>query len=275
MLIYSWIYKLMKLNVLLTVLGILSTQLRADIFYDQNPQSWIWYHDFVLKPIKSKMVATPQHTPTDAKATLRQMGEHMEQAEAKAMLSPNDKNISEALTARRQVLVMAGQYADAFERFIWTHPDFDFALHHAQRSDSLMAVADQQRKDIDSGLAQGALSQGLLYVFRSDCPYCRKFSPLLRQFSSRYGFSVMSFSLDGKGNDDFPFPWKDPTLLWRHHLLPEVVPALYLVNPRSDQVQTVGFGLMNWVDLRRRLAVLLGIPLYEGPMSSTHSGRKS
>ncbi|NNM52133.1 MAG: conjugal transfer protein TraF [Pseudomonadales bacterium] len=265
----------MLLKILILVLGSWPCMASADLFYDNDPQSWVWYHDDVLKPVRSKPVVKPVPAPTNARGTLRQMGEHMEQAEARAMLLPSDKNIAEALTARRQVLAMAGQYADAFERFIWTHPDFDFALHHAQRSDSLMAVADQQRKDLDQGLAQGALSQGLLYVFRSDCPYCRKFSPLLRQFSSRYGFSVMPLSLDGKGNDEFPFPWQDPAILWRHHLMPEVVPALYLVNPRTDQIQTVGFGLMNWVDLRRRLAVLLGIPLYEGPVSSIHSGRKS
>ncbi len=233
--------------------------------YSGDPDSWLWYHEAPVIHVQPRR--EPFSAVLTARQQLKQMGQLMEEKESQAMLDPTPAHLQAAISARQAVLQMAQQYADAMERFVWAHPQFDYSLSHAQRSDRLMAVADQQKTRVDQALRQAAQQVGLFYVMRKDCPYCQRFSPLLHEFAKNFGFKVIAFSLDGGGHPDFPHPLTDVGLLRQHQIQPEAVPALYVIQPGKNQVMTVGFGLLNLMDLRRRLAVVLGIPLYDGTVT--------
>ncbi|MCB1660175.1 MAG: conjugal transfer protein TraF, partial [Pseudomonadales bacterium] len=84
-----------------------------------------------------------------------------------------------------------------------------------------------------------------------------------------HGFSIISVSLDGQGTQDFPNPVKDLNLLKRRNALPEVVPALYLIDPKEPQAQALGFGIMNSKDLEERIAEAVGINLQQGTITAS------
>ncbi len=237
-----------------------------DTFYERSPATWLWYQEST--PAPEKAVVSKSGLAMSPRQRLRAMGQNMEEAESLAMLEPTAGHLQAAIQARRGVLRMAGNYADAFEQFLWSHPEYDYTLTHAQRSDRVEAVASVQSAAVDQALRQAAQHYGLLYVFRSDCPYCARFSPWLHAFADQFQFKVLPFSLDGMGTKSFPHPMSDPSLLQVHHIRPVAVPALYLVDPVKGAVKTVGYGLMNLMDLRHRVAVQLGVPLYGGTVTS-------
>jgi conjugal transfer pilus assembly protein TraF len=99
-----------------------------------------------------------------------------------------------------------------------------------------------------------AATHGLLFIFRSDCPYCHRFAPILKRFEQAFGMLVFPVSLDGKGLPEYPDPQPDNGTAAR--LNASVVPALYLTAPAKREIRPVGFGLMALSDLVERVAAL-------------------
>lgn len=248
---------------------------QADL-YQKQPDGWVWYQDSSEKPKKAidkpkqigSVTVVGEKSPRE---TLKAMGDEMEEAEAQSILNPTPDNIRHALMLKKQILAMTNVYADRVERTIWQNPELDYTLERPMRQDTIFAAGQVQADKLKVGLAEAGKTSALVYVMRSDCPYCKKFSPLLKDFASIHGMTIIPISLDGHGNSDFPYPKRDLSILRVKGMIPEVVPALYLVNPRKDQVEPVGFGLMNASDLENRVALAAGINIYEGTTSSART----
>lgn len=243
----------------------------ADL-YERQPESWVWYKDAQPAPEEQpkeapKPTATGVASAADGKSgkeTLRLLGEQMEEAEAQSVLNPTAENIKRSIELRKQVLALTQTYADRYEQVVWKNPELDYTLERPMRTDGLFTANPIRREKLMAALDGAATSNAIVYVFRSDCPYCKKFSPLLKAFAEAHGFTVLPFSLDGIGIEQFPFPKRDLDMLRAKKMLPKVVPAIYVVNPKTGNMDTVGFGLMNIVDLENRVALASGIDVYEG-----------
>lgn len=250
----------------------------ADL-YDQKPSGFVWYDD---RMSVSERASGDENVPVarasaasgkTAKETLRFLGEQYEEAESLSILNPTTENVKKAITLKKEILVLTQTYADRYEQVVWRNPELDYTLERPMRTDGIFLSNPLAAKRLSENLQVASKHYALIYVFRSDCPYCRRFSPILKGFSQEHGFAVLPVSLDGKGGEEFPYPKRDLSALKRHGLLPEVVPALYLVNPNKDEVEAVGFGLMNSNDLERRVALAAGINVYEGaPVATRVSG---
>jgi hypothetical protein len=69
----------------------------------------------------------------------------------------------------------------------------------------------------------------------------------LKQFAANYGYSVLSYSLDGRGLPEYPKPRYNPQLAQRLNVMG--VPATYILNPRLNRITTVSFGLSDYSTL--------------------------
>lgn len=266
----------MVTKVLIAIVALVAHGAAMADLYQKQPDGWVWYHDNREEPKqqndKPKQIGSVTivggKTPRE---TLKAMGDEMEEAEAQSILNPTPDNIRHALMLKKQILAMTNVYADRVERTIWQNPELDYTLERPMRQDTIFAAGQVQADRLKVGLAEAGKTSALVYVMRSDCPYCKKFSPLLKEFAKIHGMTIIPISLDGHGSSDFPYPKRDLSILRAKGMIPEVVPALYLVNPRKDQVEPVGFGLMNAADLENRVALAAGINIYEGTTSSARS----
>lgn len=258
---------------LLLLAGLLVPAFASADLYSREPESWVWYKDSApAEAAPKEQPAAPVASATagkTAKEVLRELGEKMEEAEAESVLNPTTDNIRRSLELRKQMLVLTQTYADRYEQVIWKNPDLDYTLERPMRTDGLFAANPVRREKLMASLKGAASSNAIVYVFRSDCPYCKKFTPLLKAFAEEHGFTVLTFSLDGIGVPEYPYPKSDLSMLRAKNMLPKVVPAVYVVNPKSGTTETVGFGLMNMVDLENRVALAAGIDVYEGIATRT------
>lgn len=103
----------------------------------------------------------------------------------------------------------------------------------------------------DQILKSANKENSILFFFRSDCGYCHKYAPILKQFASNYGYSVLSYSLDGRGLPDFPKPRFNAQLAQRLNVVG--VPATYIINPRLNTITTVSFGLSDYSTLTNNM----------------------
>ena len=181
----------------------------------ENPKSWIYYEDPPLpepkkpKPEKEEkevvVVAPTAAQVITAKETLRKIGEYYEEKVAIAVLNPSRENILAEMAAKKKFMDMSENFANRYQQVTWTTPEFDYTLEHPMRTDTLWANGTAGWEKRQAQFSEAAKKYGLLYVFRSDCPYCKKFSPILKDFASSHGFTIISVSLDGKGTQDFRF----------------------------------------------------------------------
>lgn len=263
-----------NLKYLALVLLMLAAVARADLYQNQ-PGGWVWYDDSVTEPdakpapAAASAPAAKPVTAEDARAILHKLGEAAEEAQAEAVLNPTPENIVKDMTLRKQVLAMGQLYAERYEQEIWKHPDLDYTQEAPVRGDALFAVNPIKRDNLMAGLDKAAQSYAIVYVFRSDCPYCKKFSPLLKTFAEAHGFTVMPFSLDGKGNGSFPYPKTNVQQLLAKGMAPDRVPAVYLVDPAKNSAEPIGFGLMNTQDLEQRIALAAGVDVNDAGAAST------
>ncbi len=99
----------------------------------------------------------------------------------------------------------------------------------------------------DQLLKGSAKDHAIIFFFRSDCGYCHKYAPIIKQFATNYGYTVLSYSLDGRGLPDYPKPRYDPKLAQRLNVMG--VPATYILSPRLNRITTVSFGLSDYSTL--------------------------
>ncbi|WP_154723963.1 conjugal transfer protein TraF [Vibrio cyclitrophicus] len=77
----------------------------------------------------------------------------------------------------------------------------------------------------------------VVFFFRSDCGYCHRFAPKLKQLEATTGIPVYDFSLDARPIPDFPTPLPiDQEILARFFPATQQdkrVPATFLMNVNS------------------------------------------
>lgn len=100
-----------------------------------------------------------------------------------------------------------------------------------------------------------------IYVFKSNCPHCHNFTPVIKDFTDVYQVELRAYSIDGPTIDGIRSSQITPKLfdiLFTGADYKPVVPALYLVNKETSQTYAVLFGETSAVGLASRLESLLG-----------------
>ena len=142
-----------------------------------------------------------------------------------------------------------------WQRLVWTVPDLDYGLTGRPTNSTAIGVFDEQQRDRHAQTVRSlAATHGLLFIFRSDCPYCHRFAPILKRFEQEFGMTVFAVSLDGRGLPEYPNAPLDNGIAAR--LNASVVPALYLTAPAQRDIRPVGFGVMAMTELVERVAAI-------------------
>ncbi|HHF0526725.1 TPA: type-F conjugative transfer system pilin assembly thiol-disulfide isomerase TrbB [Legionella anisa] len=94
------------------------------------------------------------------------------------------------------------------------------------------------------------------FIYRSTCPHCKKFSPILKDFSDTFHIKVRAFSLDNEPLDGFDTTPLTPELFQTFYVegrYKPTVPALFLVNRHTLEAYAVLFGEATPYQLAKRV----------------------
>lgn len=220
-------------------------------FYEDRQRGWYWYEkpNKVLEEEKRMPTKEPEELETlSPKEIIEKQREQFDNALASAVLNPTQENMIEYFKISQEINSQAHNFSDAFKKTIWTNPEFDYSLKGRPTSSQAITAYNQQKvKESYDNLYNIAKNKGIIYFMRSDCPYCNKFSPILKQFSEQFGFTVIPVTLDGKGNAVYPYPKTSHSMAERLNV--SAVPALFLVDPKKNDVATIGYGFTDWTGL--------------------------
>jgi len=223
-------------------------------YWLRKREGWFWYRD-PRAPVAPPKIAPPVDAKPRELADFEAMQKHLDELKRVAVMNPTDTNLLAYMRYQRLVMDKSETFAQRWQRLVWTVPDLDYGLTGRPTNAIAIGAYDEQQRDRQTQAIKNlASTHGLLFIFRSDCPYCHRLAPILKRFEQEYGMTVFAVSLDGRGLPEYPNPQPDNGIATR--LNASMVPALYLTAPSRREIQPVGFGVMALTDLVERIAAL-------------------
>ena len=222
-------------------------------YWRRNGEGWFWYRD-PPESARSPKAAAPQGRPAEL-VEFEAMQKRLDDLKRVAVMNPTDANLLSYMRYQRFVMDKSEFFAERWQRLVWSVPDLDYGLTGRPTNSMAIGVFDDQQRDKQAQTVRNlASTHGLLFIFRSDCPYCHRLAPILKRFEQEYGMTVFPVSLDGRGLPEYPNPQPDNGIATR--LNASMVPALYLSAPSKRQIRPIGFGVMAMNELIERIAAL-------------------
>ena len=223
-------------------------------YWLREREGWFWYRD--PRPPKQPPKAGPSSPSRPQElASFEAMQKRLEDLKRVAVMNPSDANLLAYMRYQRLVMNKSELFAERWQRLVWTTPELDYGLTGRPTNSTAIPVFDEQQRERQAQRVKSlAATHALLFIFRSDCPYCHRFAPILKRFEQEFGMTVFAVSLDGRGLPEYPNAALDNGIATR--LNASTVPALYLTAPAARQVRPVGFGLMAMTELVERIAAI-------------------
>jgi conjugal transfer pilus assembly protein TraF len=235
-------------------------------WWDQSPwaipdRGFNWYPP--KKPaakIETETQKQKQIKPVDIREmkTVEEVRKELVRLREVAIMVPSEQNISRYLDANQYVMDKAQQFTEASQHFTWQHPKVDYNAVAPHATFAQLARRQQQTQDTDALLKRLATTYGILFFFRSDCPYCHMEAPIMKMLRDRYGIEVMAISMDGGGISEFPDYKPDngiSTIVSQGQGV-DTVPAMYLISRDEKHVIALGAGAIALDELAQRIREL-------------------
>lgn len=238
-------------------------------FYQQEREGWHFYEDPppekapeenlkekpADKPEPRKAAADPQEqTPQGPKPmSVKWIKQNIKKFRRRAIDNPTPKNVRAYMYLQKAAMDKASRFSAVSSEVTVGDPYLD---EKARRPTATYAVnAAQRRANRTSRATLKDLGKtddvGLLFIFSSDCPYCRTQAPVLKRFGELYDLPIRAVSLDGNHMPDKPFPDAsyDPSLAERLGITK--TPATFLVKP-PDGMSPLAHGVLSLKGLKKR-----------------------
>lgn len=180
--------------------------------------------------------------------------EALDELKDRANMEPTPENMQAYISAQAYAFKKMAVFADTWRRMVWTTPELDYTLRRPVNNTAIRTHDEMRDNNAVMHLSKLAKEHGLMFFFRSDCPYCHKMAPTLKQFGQRYGIEILPVSLDGKGLPDFPSPKVNHGQA--KALGVERVPALFIASRKTKEIAPIGFGVMSQAEIIDRIFVL-------------------
>lgn len=227
-------------------------------YWLRNREGWFWYRDPPASVKPPKAAPPPPSRPAEL-VEFEAMQQRLDELKRVAVMNPTDTNLVAYMRYQRFVMNKSEVFAERWQRLVWTVPELDYGQSGRPTNSMAISAFDEQQQIRQAQVVRNlASTHGLLFIFRSDCPYCHRFAPILKRFEQEFGMTVFPVSLDGRGLPEYPNPQTDNGIATR--LNASVVPALYLTAPSKRQIRPVGFGVMALTELLERIAALAQDP---------------
>lgn len=235
----------------------------AASWWDQTPwgdpeRGFNWYPD--LRPDEPRKPDAPKAKPKKIQemTTLDEVDKELKRLKGVAILNPTEANVHEYLVAQQWVMERSSVFADTARRVVWKNPDVDYnarsPVTNAARFDDNL----RRQRQVRATVADLGREYGLLFVARSDCPYCHDQAPILKLFERNYHMPVMAISLDGGPIPSFPAARPDngilATITGGEGV--QTVPAVFLIKRQTNEAIPLGVGVIAADELAERIRVL-------------------
>ena len=234
-------------------------------FYKDAGRGWHWYEKLPT-PIdedgedKVPPASTPQSSspkkpspPTSSEVVARYKKE-LENRMATAWIHPTPGNVKAYQEMQKDMVDRSKVFSEVWMQSVFTNPRLDHSLQSPVNQKAVHVQLDLKKQKTEQLMKDLSKSYGLFFFFSTSCEYCKVFAPVVKQFSSLYGWEVVPISMDGGQLESFPKAVPDNGLSQKWGIT--VLPSLYAVNPTTGQVIPVAHGMTSLDQMETRILAL-------------------
>jgi conjugal transfer pilus assembly protein TraF len=220
-------------------------------YFNDHARGWHWYET------QNEIDDTEEDNENnnDPITQMNAVQQMVKRALDQAILNPTIENVEHYIAlyiaVQNQVTAHTARFSKLWQEALLRSPHLDFSLRHPINNIARQVEVDQENAEETAAIKKLAETSGLFFFYRSTCPYCKAFSPILKRFTDHYNIQVMPITTDGISLPEFPRSVTDQGQSKTFQV--KVEPALYMVNPYNHQAIPVGFGLMSEMDLKKRI----------------------
>lgn len=171
-----------------------------------------------------------------------------------AIDNPTAENVSRYKYLERVMMDKADAFTEMAQRVVVADPNLDENVRRPIATfgaNEMNRVAFQQRDDLMREISK---TTGIMFFFRSDCPYCHAQAPVLEAMQRTLGFNILPVSVDGKPLPDGAFKDFRPDGGQAANLGVQTVPTLFLVKPDTHDIKLISQGIASLEQIKDRIA---------------------
>lgn len=227
-------------------------------FFDEKAQGWHWYKDISKEEYKEEQEIAQQPnavkdmTPTEIVNAYKK---ELESRLHKAWVSPNHKNMLAYQEMQKDLMQRSQGFSNSWMQVLYQNPHLDHTLVSPVNQVGRHIYLDQEKDKIREKISSLKNNYGLFFFFSSQCAYCHQFAPIVKRFSEQYGWEVIVISADGGQLAEFNNVLPDNGLIARWKV--DVFPALFAINPITEDIVPVAFGLTTIDEMETRIMNLI------------------
>lgn len=242
-------------------------------FIKRKAEGWFWYEDKEKQKNKNnqnsqqltqeykeaqqnreKQEYQKNMTPTEI---INQNKQILEASLHKAILDPSYNNVKHYMELQKAVVARSEAFSEKWQEVVYKEPTLNEEVNYSTSHSAVPIHYAEQKAKKEQKLREIAGDFGLLYFFKSDCPYCQKFSSLAKSFSEKYGFEILGVSLDGNVVSEFPDAVPDNGVSKKLKIT--TYPTLVAVNERTEEMIPITYGYTSETDLENTLYFLANV----------------
>jgi conjugal transfer pilus assembly protein TraF len=237
---------------LLMLFIVMNTGVFADDkgYFSENARGWYWHDEYKEQRAEDNNEEKKQ-AESDPVEQLNAIRDTIERAKAQAVINPTKENVKNYINIQNQLGEHSQQFERTWKEVLLENPELDYSLKHPTNNLAKRVELDQNKEKEEAVIYELAKKSGLFFFYRSSCPYCVHFAPIVKDFAETYGITVIPITTDGVALPEFPNSYPDRGQAEKFHVTVE--PALFAVNPYTHKAFPVAYGLTSEADLKKRL----------------------
>ena len=245
--------KQIVVSLLLESISLTASSEEEKAFFDDHARGWHWYEKEKLNMKKRK----PKDDQTKISATdeLKKYQAQLEEAKALAVLHPTPQNVFNYQRLQYEMLEKASKFANVWMQNVYRYPELDYTQQSPVFQNARHIYLAEKQKHIEEKIRRLSEQYGLFFFFKKDCPYCEAFSPIVEQFSEKYGWDVLAVSEFGEKHELFQRSVQDNGLAENWGV--NTYPSLFAVNPNTGHVVPVAIGMISIQEMEERIISLI------------------
>jgi len=198
------------------------------------------------KPVEIQVAPAP--SAIDVMASVTQL---IDEAKAKAVLSPTIENVKSFIALKNKAGDMATKFSVVWQEVLLQNAQLDYSAFKPTNNQALITLNKAKRQKMEKFLAYIAQKNGLVYFYEGADDIAQLQAPIITRLASKYGFDVLGVSMDGSIISELEHNSPDNGQAKRMGV--QKVPALYSLNTQNGQFMPLSHTMLAEVELEQRL----------------------
>jgi conjugal transfer pilus assembly protein TraF len=216
------------------------------------PHGFHWYSVVdAKKPSKPAKPQVPIQSPYEKLMALRLQTKNKL---ARALLEPSVETTYDYMKAQQFYAKKNQAFIRFWKQALLLHPELDYRLNFPTDNSAIAMRNDMTSKTTEDVIKAGAKIYGLILFYEGSNPISQKFANHFMAFVDASHFETISVATDGVLIQGLAHQRKIPlkTIQQKLNLVPHYMPALFLVNLKTQKMTPLSYGFVSTTELKDR-----------------------